>query len=163
MLLKNYLLDKHNLTITYVDFLPYNASALIIKNDIFMLNGLTEAEENTLIAEEICHKSLTSGNILRTKNLWNVKQELLARRKAHYLLIPFAKLKECFDEGLTEYYEVAEYLNVTEKFLREAVINFRQKFGYMYHDKKTDCYFNFGNTIHIYKEDNNSYLYDYGC
>uniref|UniRef100_UPI001430787E ImmA/IrrE family metallo-endopeptidase n=1 Tax=Listeria valentina TaxID=2705293 RepID=UPI001430787E len=128
-----------------------------------VLNGFTEVEENTLVIEEICHKSLTAGNILRTKNLRNVKQELLARRKAHYLLIPFAKLKECFDEGLTEYYEVAEHLNVTEKFLREAVTHFKQKYGLMYYDRKTNCYFNFGNTIQIYKEDNSSHSYDYGC
>ncbi|MEN2665998.1 hypothetical protein [Listeria aquatica] len=103
------------------------------------------------------------GNIVKQEKTLDIKQEILARRKAHLVLIPFNLLIECYDLGLRTYYEVANYLNVIEKFLYEAVDHFRQKYGLMYYDRKTNCYFNFGNTIHIYKEDNSSYSYDYGC
>jgi hypothetical protein len=163
MLKTNYLVNKYNLKIIYVDLLPFKASALIKGDEIFILKGLTEAEENTLITEEICHKALTAGNILNTKNQQNNKQEILARRKAYLFLLPFITLKECYDRGLTEYYEVAEYLCVTEKFLREAINQFKQKFGLMYYDSKTNCYFSFGSSIQIIKKEETFPIFDYGC
>ncbi|MHC5278898.1 ImmA/IrrE family metallo-endopeptidase [Listeria kieliensis] len=157
------LADNCNFDVQYLDDMPKGLSAFIKHGTIYMREGLTQKEERCYLAEEIQHNYYTAGNIVKQENVSSKKQEIIARRKAHLVLIPFNLLIECYDLGLRTYHEVANYLNVTEKFLHEAVTHFKQKYGLMYYDKKTKCYFNFGNTIHIYKEDNSSYSYDYGC
>lgn len=158
-----YRADIDTFNVQYLDNMPKGLAAFIKHGTIFIKKGLTQKEERCYLEEEIQHYYYTAGNIVRQKYISDKKQETLARRKAHLVLIPFNLLIECYDLGLRTYYEVANYLNVTEKFLYEAVDHFRQKYGLMYYDKKTNCYFNFGNTIQIYKEDKKTYLYDYGC
>ncbi|MGJ8729321.1 ImmA/IrrE family metallo-endopeptidase [Listeria aquatica] len=155
--------DIDTFNVHYLDDMPRGLAAFIKHGTIFIKKGLPQKEERCYLEEEIQHYYYTAGNIVKQEKISDVKQEILARRKAHLVLIPFNLLIECYDLGLRTYYEVANYLNVTEKFLYEAVEHFKQKYGLMYYDKNTDCYFDFGSTIQIYKEEKILFLYDNGC
>ncbi|MHC5281120.1 ImmA/IrrE family metallo-endopeptidase [Listeria kieliensis] len=139
--------------VQYLDNMPTGLAAFIKHGTIFIKKGLTQKEERCYLEEEIQHYYYTSGNIVKQEKISDIKQETLARRKAHLILIPFDLLIECYNSGLRTYCDVSNYLNVTEIFLREAVEHFKQKYGLMYYDKNTDYCFDFGDTIRIYKRD----------
>lgn len=125
----NYLLDKLDLNIIYEKSLPCGVKALLIGKNIYILKGLTQADEICTIIEEISHKLYSNGNILDVSKIMNRKQEFFARRKAHEFLVPRSLIEECYQRGLREYYEIAEHLGITEEFLKEACEHYIQKYG----------------------------------
>lgn len=66
------------------------------------------------------------------KKIQNRKLERRARAWAYKKLVPLDKLIQAFNEGIRSRYELAEYLEVTEKFLEDAINYYRQKYG-LYH------------------------------
>lgn len=141
--------------------LPKKLAGIIKGNTVRIDSRLSSKKMKCTMVEEAMHWKYTSGNIIDQKVKANVKQEIFARRRAHYYLIPLDKIKECHDLGLSTYYEVAEYLDVTEEFLHEAVESYREKYGLMYNTG--EYIINFGSTIEVFMEDKNFYPYDYGC
>ncbi len=89
----------------------------------------TTAEKACVLAEEIAHHFTACGDITGTSAL-AVKQEIQGRRVAHEILVPIEKLVEAMTTGCCRSrYEVAEYLEVTEEFLTEALEQYRIKYG----------------------------------
>jgi Zn-dependent peptidase ImmA (M78 family) len=89
----------------------------------------TTAEKCCVLAEELGHYYTSVGNILDQKQVQNRKQEHLARAWAFKKLVPLDKLIQAFNEGIRTRYELAEYLNVTEKFLCDAISYYKEKYG----------------------------------
>lgn len=89
----------------------------------------TTIEKACVLAEEIGHHHTSAGDILDQSNTSNKKQEVLARRWASERLIPLHNLVSAFKEGCSSRFEIAEFLNVTETFLEETLIYYRQKHG----------------------------------
>lgn len=89
----------------------------------------TTAEKTCVLAEELAHHYTASGNITGTSAL-AIKQEIQGRRAAHEILVPIEKLVEALITGCCRSrYEAAEYLDVTEEFLNEALEHYRMKYG----------------------------------
>lgn len=86
-------------------------------------------EKHCVLAEELGHYHTSIGNILDQSNLDNRKQEKQARAWAHKKLIPLSRIIEAYKEGVNNRYEFAEYLNVTEKFLLEAIESLKERYG----------------------------------
>jgi len=82
-----------------------------------------------ILAEEIAHHDLTVGNILEQSNTQNRKQEMLARMSAYNRMIGLIGLINAFNAGCRNRFEIAEYLDVTEEFLIDALEAYRNKFG----------------------------------
>jgi len=82
-----------------------------------------------ILAEEIAHHDLTVGNILEQSNTQNRKQEMLARMSAYNRMIGLIGLINAFNAGCKNRFEIAEYLDVTEEFLIDALESYRNKFG----------------------------------
>ena len=82
-----------------------------------------------ILAEEIAHHDLTVGNILEQSNTQNRKQEMLARMSAYNRMIGLIGLINAFNAGCRNRFEIAEYLDVTEEFLIDALESYRNKFG----------------------------------
>lgn len=141
--------------------LPKKLAGIIKGNTVHLDSRLTDKKLKCTMVEEAMHWKYTSGDITNQQQKDNVKQEKYARRRAHYYLIPIEMIKECYDLGLSNYFEVADYLDVTEEFLYEAINNYREKYGLMYNTGK--YIINFGSTIEVFKEDKNFYPFDYGC
>ena len=81
----------------------------------------TRSRKACILAEEIGHYMTSVGDILDTKDLNNARQELRARAWAYNKLLSFEKVFEAAAKGYTQVYEMAEYLDVNEKFLREGL------------------------------------------
>lgn len=89
----------------------------------------TSTEKACILAEELGHYYTTVGNILDQSSVSNRKQELRARMWAYNKLIGLMGIIKSYEHGCQSYHEMAEYLDVTEEFLRDALEKYRQKYG----------------------------------
>jgi hypothetical protein len=89
----------------------------------------TSAEKKCILAEELGHHYTSYGNILDQSNINNIKQEKRARNWAYEKLVGIISLVNAFERGIRNKYELAEYLNITEDFLNEAINHYREKYG----------------------------------
>lgn len=107
-----------------------HAKGLCKGNKIGISKSLeTAAEKRCILAEEIAHAYSTTGNILDQNNLNNIKQEKRARRVAYEAILPLYVLIDAYKNGVQSCYEMAEYLDVTEDFLKSALNEYNKKYG----------------------------------
>lgn len=99
-------------------------------NHIALSNRLkTSAEKASILAEELGHHYTSFGNILDPSDLGNRKQEHQTRMWSYKRLLSLQHLVDVYLHGYHQFHEVAEYLEVTEEFLRDAVEGYRSKYG----------------------------------
>ena len=101
--------------------LYYNGSIAIEKN-------LTSTEKTCVLAEELGHHYTAIGNILDQQKVANAKQELHARTWAYNECVGLIGIVKAFEAGCQSLYEMAEYLDVTEEFLKDALEAYRRRF-----------------------------------
>lgn len=89
----------------------------------------TLKEKHCVLAEELGHFHTTVGNITNLNDYRNYKQELRARRWGYNRIVGLLGLIRAFEHGCCSLYEVAEYLNITESYLKEAIEWYRSKYG----------------------------------
>ena len=120
--------DKYNLIIKEK---PLQASDGRIRgNRIAIRKDIeTQVEKSCVLAEELGHYHTTSGNILNQVNVSNRKQEYRARLYGYNLTLGLKGLINAFEHGCKTSSEVAEYLDVTEKYLHDAISCYTKKFG----------------------------------
>lgn len=97
---------------------------IAIRNDID-----TSAEKTCVLAEELGHHYTSVGDILNQRIAENRKQELQARMYAYNKLIGLQGLINCYEYGCSNIHEMAEYLNVTERFVSDALEAYEKKYG----------------------------------
>lgn len=90
---------------------------------------MTTAEKSCVLAEELEHHYITVGNILDPSVPANMKQEHLARLRAYNRRIGLTGIIQGYRAHCRSCYELAEYLDVSEDFLREALDCYREKYG----------------------------------
>lgn len=106
------------------------AKGLCKGNKIGISKGIsTFSEKACVLAEELGHHYTTVGNILDQSSVSNRKQELRARMWAYNKLIGLMGIIKSYEHGCQSYHEMAEYLDVTEEFLRDALKRYHQKYG----------------------------------
>ncbi|KIL35125.1 membrane protein [Cohnella kolymensis] len=89
----------------------------------------TTVEKACILAEELGHHYTTIGNILNQNNVVNRKQELRARSWAYERLVPLNGIVEASLAGVKGKHEIAEFLEVTEDFLVDAINRYKEKYG----------------------------------
>ena len=89
----------------------------------------TSVECSCILAEELGHHYTTVGNILDLSKPQNRKQERQARLWAYNRLIGLRGLISAYEHGYNKRHEIAEYLEVTEEFLEDAIQCYREKYG----------------------------------
>ena len=94
---------------------------LYADDTIWINKNLAAAEKACILAEEIGHYETSVGDILNQNDICNAKQEHKARVWAYKKMIPFTKILEGFMSGCNQPYEMAEYLDVDEQFLRDCL------------------------------------------
>ncbi len=90
---------------------------------------LTEQEKKCVLAEELGHYYTGSGDILDQSSVMNRKQEQRGRLWAYNKLIGLHGIISAHRSGCHSISDVAEYLDVTESFLQEALLCYKQKYG----------------------------------
>lgn len=106
-----------------------HSDGITVGRKIGIRSDQTSTEKACTLAEEMAHAEYTVGNILDQSCISNQKQEILARVKAYDRLIGIPGLIAAHQHGCRNQYDAAEYLEVTEAFLKEAVECYRKKYG----------------------------------
>mgnify|MGYP000314780723 CR=1 FL=1 len=120
--------DKENLIVKEKDIPGYGGR--IYKNRIAIHQGLdTQVEKACVLAEELGHHYTTSGNILDQSKVENRKQEFRARMWAYNRQIGLIGIVNAWKHGCRSQYEAAEFLGVTEEFLRDSINAYHSKYG----------------------------------
>ena len=86
-------------------------------------------EKACVLAEELGHHYTTVGNILDQSDASNRKQERRARLWAYRRAFDLIDLVSAYKYGCRNRYELAEYLEVTEQFLQDALDTYKEKYG----------------------------------
>lgn len=104
----------------------------IYKNNKILINlkATTDVEKKCILSEEIGHHETSSGNLLDTNEIINRKQEIRARRWGYERTVKITDLIEAYEYGLVSSFEIAEYLNVTEKHLASSINNYKKRYGH---------------------------------
>ena len=98
-------------------------------NRIAIRRGLPEREKKCILAEELGHYYTAVGNILDQSQSVNRKQEAHGRIYAYNKLIGLMGIIDAYNHHCRSLYESAEYLEVTEEFLEEALQYYKSKYG----------------------------------
>ena len=89
----------------------------------------TEIEKKCVLAEEIGHHYTALGNILDQTSVSNRKQELHGRIYAYDKLVGLMGIVDAYKNHCTSISESAEFLDVTEEFLSDALTHYKNKYG----------------------------------
>ncbi len=95
---------------------------LYCDNVVWINRNLPTSRKACILAEEIGHYTTSVGDILDIRDLDNARQELRARVWAFNKLLSVDQIVDAASKGYTEVYEMAEYLGVDEKFLRDYLV-----------------------------------------
>lgn len=120
--------DSENLIVKEKDIPGYGWR--IYKNRIAINRALpTQAEKSCVLAEEIGHHCTSSGDILDQTDIMNRKQEYRARFYGYNLKIGLTGLIRAYEAGCRNFFEMAEFLDATEEYLKEAIQCYKSKYG----------------------------------
>lgn len=119
--------DALGLPVTEKPFKTFDGR--IKNNKIYLRQDMTVTNKKCVLAEELGHYHTTTGNILDQQDICNRKQERRARIWAYDLLIDLSGIVKAYKHGCSSLYEMADYLEVTEEFLRDALEYYRSKYG----------------------------------
>ena len=107
-----------------------NLKGFYLNGNIALNTSINNSVEKAcILAEELGHHYTTVGNIVDMTDPQNRKQERQARLWAYNKQIGLAGIIRAFKAGCQGIHEMAEYLEVTEEFLHEAIECYRNKYG----------------------------------
>lgn len=109
--------------------LKSGAKGLIKGNRVLINKDILTSEKACALSEEIAHFETSVGNILNQDSVLNRKQERMAHIHSYNHLIGLIGIIECFKRGCQSLHESAEYLEVSEEVLSDALKCYREKFG----------------------------------
>lgn len=102
---------------------------LYFNENIAIEKSLTQKEKACVLAEELGHHYTSAGNILDLEKSENIKQERRARMWAYNKQIGLIGIINAYKRGCRNIHEMADHLDVTEEFLRDALEAYRLKYG----------------------------------
>lgn len=121
---------KDGIDVISCDFDSSRIKGLYCNGTIGINNSIyTTTEKSCVLAEELGHHYTSVGDIIDLSDVQNRKQERQARLWAYNKQIGLYGLIRAFQHGCTSLHEIAEYLEVTEQFLHEAIECYRNKYG----------------------------------
>ncbi|PTE72913.1 ImmA/IrrE family metallo-endopeptidase [Staphylococcus epidermidis] len=113
--------DTHSLPNGYSGF--YKDGVILIDKN------LSERRKAEVLYEELAHHKLTYGNILDQSKDINRKFENYARRYRYEAALPLRIIVEAHNYGVSNLYELAEYVQLSEKYITEILNHYKNKYG----------------------------------
>ncbi len=123
--------EKRGIIIEEHCFKTSKLKGLYVDN-VIILNPVAikdSVEKRCILSEELGHHETTYGIVLDASDVRNRKQEQRAKNWAYDKLIPLHSLVAASKQGIRNKFELAEFLDVTEGFLEEAITHFQRKYG----------------------------------
>ena len=113
--------DTHSLPDGYSGF--YNDGIILIDKN------LPETRKAEVLYEELAHHKLTYGNILDQSKWINRKFESYARRHGYEAALPLRIIVEAHHYDVSNLYELAEYVQLSEEHVLEILEYYKTKHG----------------------------------
>ena len=123
--------DREGLIVREKDLIDNDGR--IKNNRVAIRRDMTDAQKACTLAEELGHYFMNYGDVMDLSDVTARKQEAKARLWAYNNMISFDAIVDAFEHGCRNRYEVAEYLEVTEEFLQEAIGRWSQIHGWIRH------------------------------
>jgi len=99
-------------------------------NGVILIDkNLPETRKAEVLYEELAHHKLTYGNILDQSKDINRKFENYARRYGYEAALPLRIIVEAHNYGVSNLYELAEYVQLSEEYIVEILKHYKNKYG----------------------------------
>ncbi|MDK4214514.1 ImmA/IrrE family metallo-endopeptidase [Staphylococcus warneri] len=109
--------------------LPKFQPGLYINGKIYINSYLSETRKAEVLYEELAHHKLTYGNILDQSKWINRKFENYAKRHGYEAALPLRIIVEAHNYGVSNLYELAQYVQLSEEHVLEVLEHYKQKHG----------------------------------
>ena len=110
--------------------LPKFQPGFYINGKIYINSNLSETRKAEVLYEELAHHKLTYGNILDQSEWINRKFENYARRHGYEAALPLRIIIEAHHYGVSNLYELAQYVQLSEDHVLEILEYYKTKHGY---------------------------------
>ncbi|MCC3691385.1 ImmA/IrrE family metallo-endopeptidase [Staphylococcus capitis] len=111
------------------NLLPKFQPGFYINGKIYINSNLSETRKAEVLYEELAHHKLTYGNILDQSKWINRKFENYAKRHGYEAALPLRIIVEAHNYGVSSLYELADYVQLSEKYIVEILGHYKQKYG----------------------------------
>lgn len=127
------LMDENpNLKFSFRGDFPPKLGGLTIDDKIYINKNKSNVDQYQILLEELAHHETSYGDIVKEETWDERQQEHYARTLALERAVTLDGLIYCFTNGLWNLEEMADYFNVTGKFVLEALDNYRAKKGILF-------------------------------
>ena len=109
--------------------LPKFQPGFYINGKIYINSNLSETRKAEVLYEELAHHKLTYGNILDQSKWINRKFENYAKRHGYEAALPLRIIVEAHHYGVSNLYELAQYVQLSEEHVLEILEHYKQKHG----------------------------------
>lgn len=107
-----------------------SSKGMNVGNKICLSDKLqNSAERASILAEELGHYHTGAGKIIEQSTVSHRKQELRGRLWGYNRLIGLGGIIDAYNKGCTSRHETAEFLDIPEEYLAEALEYYRGKYG----------------------------------
>ena len=120
---------EHDVDVVEYRFCSGNIRGLYSDGVVAINDKLSTTEKTGTIAEELGHHFTSYGNIIDIHSTSNRKQEFKARLWGYNKLIGLHGLIDAFEHHCQNMYDIADYLNITTDYLKEAIRVYQNKYG----------------------------------
>ncbi|MGZ2591132.1 uncharacterized protein DUF955 [Staphylococcus borealis] len=124
------LIEHDYIEVRETDVMPNDLHGLWLGDLILIKRNLSETRKAEVLYEELAHHKLTYGNILDQSRWINRKFENYARRHGFEAALPLRIIVEAHHYGVSSLYELADYVQLSEKYIVEILGHYKQKYGY---------------------------------
>ncbi|WP_368862706.1 ImmA/IrrE family metallo-endopeptidase [Staphylococcus haemolyticus] len=128
-LYENMLIEHDYIEVRETDVMPNDLHGLWLGDLILIKRNLSETRKAEVLYEELAHHKLTYGNILDQSKDINRKFENYARRHGYEAALPLRIIVEAHNYGVSSLYELADYVQLSEKYIVEILEHYKNKYG----------------------------------
>lgn len=123
------LIEHDYIEVRETDVMPNDLHGLWLGDLILIKRNLSERRKAEVLYEELAHHKLTYGNILDQSKDINRKFENYARRYGYESALPLHIIVEAYNYGISNLYELAEYVQLSERYIVEILEHYKNKYG----------------------------------
>lgn len=123
------LAENEHIKIKDTHSLPDGYSGFYKDGIILIDKNLSETRKAEVLYEELAHHKLTYGNILDQSKWINRKFENYAKRHGYEAALPLRIIVEAHHYGVSNLYELAQYVQLNEEHVLKILEHYKQKHG----------------------------------